>query len=161
MLVHSCVVKSYVIDSVYLADSLFLPTEVKQHKLGKKPSNIVVFGDRVVDIPESLVTNPDLLTWLSLRVLKLPPITRRSAEKASFALRSSWTKKLIYSMNMQIGKIFSIHCGSLPRDLRLSSKSARTRFGDSSSATLQAGNVHVAVRHYSRQSAVAGLPLHF
>jgi hypothetical protein len=60
MLVHSCVVKSYVIDSVYLADSLFLPTEVKQHKLGKKPSNIVEFGDRVVDIPESLVTNPDL-----------------------------------------------------------------------------------------------------
>jgi hypothetical protein len=45
---------------VYLADSLFLPTEVKQHRLGKKPSYKVEFGDRVVEIPESLVTNSDL-----------------------------------------------------------------------------------------------------
>ena len=46
---------------VYLADSLFLPTEVKQYRLGETPGYEIRFGgDRKVSIPEDLVKRPEL-----------------------------------------------------------------------------------------------------
>jgi hypothetical protein len=45
---------------VYLADSLFLPAEVKQYSLGEVPGFEIRFGDRKVSIPEELVTRPEL-----------------------------------------------------------------------------------------------------
>jgi hypothetical protein len=45
---------------VYLADSLFLPVEVKQYSLGELPGFEVRFGDRKVSIPEELVKRPEL-----------------------------------------------------------------------------------------------------
>jgi hypothetical protein len=45
---------------VYLADSLFLPAEVKQYSLGEVPGFEIRFGDRKVSIPEELVKRPEL-----------------------------------------------------------------------------------------------------
>jgi hypothetical protein len=45
---------------VYLADSLFLPAEVKQLILGEVPGFEIRFGDRKVSIPEELVKRPEL-----------------------------------------------------------------------------------------------------
>lgn len=46
---------------VYLADSLFLPTEVEQFSLGEVPGFEIRFGgDRKVSIPEELVKRPEL-----------------------------------------------------------------------------------------------------
>lgn len=46
---------------VYLADSLFLPAEVKQLTLGASPSYEIRFGgDRAVQVPEELVRAPEL-----------------------------------------------------------------------------------------------------
>ena len=46
---------------VYLADSLFLPTEVTQYTLGEVPGFEIHFGgDRKVSIPEELVKRPEL-----------------------------------------------------------------------------------------------------
>src|SRR5262249_41745952 len=46
---------------VYLADSLFLPSEVKERKFGEVKGYQIRFGgDRVVSIPETLVTDPEL-----------------------------------------------------------------------------------------------------
>jgi type I restriction-modification system DNA methylase subunit len=45
---------------VYLADSLFLPTEVRQHVIGRKPTYEVTFGEQKMEIPESLVTSSEL-----------------------------------------------------------------------------------------------------
>lgn len=46
---------------VYLADSLFLPAEVKQYRLGEKTGYDIKFGgDRAVIISEKLVESPDL-----------------------------------------------------------------------------------------------------
>ncbi len=45
---------------VYLADSLFLPSEVKQMMLGEEPGYEIRFGgDRRVSIPEELVKRPE------------------------------------------------------------------------------------------------------
>lgn len=44
---------------VYLADSLFLPTEVQQMSLGEVPGVEVRFGNRKVTIPDSLVEAPE------------------------------------------------------------------------------------------------------
>ena len=45
---------------VYLADSLFLPTEVTQYTLGEAPGFEIRFGgDRKVSIPEELVKRPE------------------------------------------------------------------------------------------------------
>ena len=49
---------------VYLADSLFLPTEVHQQTLGRKPMYEIRFGGKNVLIPDSLVTSPDLFDVL-------------------------------------------------------------------------------------------------
>lgn len=49
---------------VYLADSLFLPTEVHQQTLGRKPMYEIRFGEKKVLIPNSLVTSPDLFDVL-------------------------------------------------------------------------------------------------
>jgi type I restriction-modification system DNA methylase subunit len=49
---------------VYLADSLFLPTEVHQQTLGRKPMYEVRFGEKKVLIPDSLVTSSDLFDVL-------------------------------------------------------------------------------------------------
>ena len=47
--------------SVYLADSLFLPSEVKQLVLGATPGYEIRFGgDRRVTIPDAVVRSPDL-----------------------------------------------------------------------------------------------------
>ena len=45
---------------VYLADSLFLPAEVKQYSFGEVPGFEIRFGDRKVSIPEELVKRPEL-----------------------------------------------------------------------------------------------------
>jgi hypothetical protein len=45
---------------VYLADSLFLPTEVTQYTLGEVPGYEIKIGDRKVSIPEELVKRPEL-----------------------------------------------------------------------------------------------------
>lgn len=45
---------------VYLADSLFLPSEVRQFSLGASPTYEIKFGGRSVAIPEELVRAPDL-----------------------------------------------------------------------------------------------------
>lgn len=45
---------------VYLADSLFLPAEVRQATLGDIPGFEVRFGDKRVTIPESLVAAPEV-----------------------------------------------------------------------------------------------------
>jgi SAM-dependent methyltransferase len=45
---------------VYLADSLFLPTEVQQMSIGDVPGLEVRFGNRKVTIPDSLVEAPEL-----------------------------------------------------------------------------------------------------
>jgi hypothetical protein len=45
---------------VYLADSLFLPTEVRQMNLGEVLGLEVRFGNRKVTIPDSLVEEPEL-----------------------------------------------------------------------------------------------------
>ena len=45
---------------VYLADSLFLPGEVKQYELGRKPGFEVKFGGQSVIIPSELITNAEL-----------------------------------------------------------------------------------------------------
>lgn len=45
---------------VYLADSLYLPGEVKQYELGKKPGFEVRFGGQSVIIPRELISNADL-----------------------------------------------------------------------------------------------------
>ncbi len=48
---------------VYLADSLFLPAEVKQLSLGEGTGYEIRFGgDRRVVIPENLVQSPDLFS---------------------------------------------------------------------------------------------------
>jgi len=45
---------------VYLADSLFLPTEVRQYSIGDAPGFEIRFGgDRKVSIPEELVKRPE------------------------------------------------------------------------------------------------------
>jgi type I restriction-modification system DNA methylase subunit len=49
---------------VYLADSLFLPTEVSQRALGQKAAYEIRFGDKTVVIPESLVASSDLFDIL-------------------------------------------------------------------------------------------------
>jgi N-6 DNA Methylase len=45
---------------VYLADSLFLPAEVRQYSLGEVPGYEIRFGDRKVSVPEELVERPEL-----------------------------------------------------------------------------------------------------
>jgi SAM-dependent methyltransferase len=45
---------------VYLADSLFLPTEVTQHRLGEKPEIEIRFGGESVKMPEDFVESADL-----------------------------------------------------------------------------------------------------
>ncbi|HUK60044.1 MAG TPA: N-6 DNA methylase, partial [Stellaceae bacterium] len=45
---------------VYLADFLFLPTEVRQLTLGEEPGYEIRFGSRKVSIPEDLVKSPEL-----------------------------------------------------------------------------------------------------
>jgi hypothetical protein len=46
---------------VYLADSLFLPTEVKQTTMWEAPGYEIKFGgDRSISVPEELVKDPDL-----------------------------------------------------------------------------------------------------
>jgi hypothetical protein len=45
---------------VYLADSLFLPTEVRQHELFGEPAYEIAFGGRRVHIAEALVDSADL-----------------------------------------------------------------------------------------------------
>ncbi|MBK7093486.1 MAG: N-6 DNA methylase [bacterium] len=45
---------------VYLADSLFLPGDVKQYELGRKPGFEVKFGGQSVIIPSELITNAEL-----------------------------------------------------------------------------------------------------
>lgn len=45
---------------VYLADSLFLPGEVSQYELGRKPGFEVRFGGQTVIIPNELITSPEL-----------------------------------------------------------------------------------------------------
>jgi hypothetical protein len=46
---------------VYIADSLFLPSEVREHSLGKAPSYEIRFGgNRRVEIPDELVKAPEL-----------------------------------------------------------------------------------------------------
>jgi len=45
---------------VYLADALFLPTEVRQHTIGQKPMYGVKFGDKEVSMPEALVKSSEL-----------------------------------------------------------------------------------------------------
>jgi N-6 DNA Methylase len=45
---------------VYLADSLFLPTEVTQHRLGEKPEIEIRFGGLSVRMPEDFVESADL-----------------------------------------------------------------------------------------------------
>lgn len=45
---------------VYLADSLFLPTEVQQMSLGEVPGLEVRFGNRKVTIPDTLLEAPEL-----------------------------------------------------------------------------------------------------
>jgi hypothetical protein len=45
---------------VYLADSLFLPTEVKQHRLGERPEFEIRFGGQTVRMPEHFVESPEL-----------------------------------------------------------------------------------------------------
>lgn len=45
---------------VYLADSLFLPTEVTQHRLGEKPEIEIRFGGSSVRMPEDFVESSDL-----------------------------------------------------------------------------------------------------
>jgi SAM-dependent methyltransferase len=45
---------------VYLADSLFLPTEVIQYRLGEKPGVEIRFGGKSVTMPEDFVEAPDL-----------------------------------------------------------------------------------------------------
>lgn len=45
---------------VYLADSLFLPVEVKQFELGEEPSYRIDFGGQSVNLPEGLVRTPEL-----------------------------------------------------------------------------------------------------
>jgi hypothetical protein len=49
---------------VYLADSLFLPTEVRQPTLERKTSYEISFGGKKVLIPESLVRSSDLFDVL-------------------------------------------------------------------------------------------------
>ncbi len=63
---------------VYLADSLFLPTEVKQHALERSASYEIKFGDKRVLIPESLVTSPDLFDVL------IGACTRVAADHAKY-----------------------------------------------------------------------------
>lgn len=45
---------------VYLADSLFLPTEVAQMRLGEVPGYAIRFGDRTVSMPYELIRSPDI-----------------------------------------------------------------------------------------------------
>ena len=45
---------------VYMADSLFLPTEVRQLRLGEEPGYEIKFGSQKVILPEGLVHAPDL-----------------------------------------------------------------------------------------------------
>jgi hypothetical protein len=45
---------------IYLADSLFLPTEVRQTSFGDVPVFEIKFGDRRVTMPESLVSAPEV-----------------------------------------------------------------------------------------------------
>lgn len=44
---------------VYLADSLFLPSEVKQQRMFETPGYEIRFGDKKVSIPEEVVNDPD------------------------------------------------------------------------------------------------------
>jgi hypothetical protein len=44
---------------VYLADSLFLPSEVKQQRMFETPGYEIRFGDKRVTIPEEVVNDPD------------------------------------------------------------------------------------------------------
>lgn len=45
---------------VYLADSLFLPAEVSQMKLGEAPGYEIRFGGKKVSIPDDLINNAEL-----------------------------------------------------------------------------------------------------
>src|SRR5206468_1780887 len=45
---------------IYLADSLFLPAEVRQSSFGEIPGFEVRFGDRRVRMPDSLVSAPEV-----------------------------------------------------------------------------------------------------
>lgn len=80
---------------VYLADSLFLPTEVKQTTMWEAPGYEIKFGgDRSISVPEELVKDPDLFDPA------IDAATRVAAEYAAGSKESDKTLRAYLKRNV-------------------------------------------------------------
>ncbi|MGO9093655.1 MAG: Eco57I restriction-modification methylase domain-containing protein [Bryobacteraceae bacterium] len=73
---------------VYMADSLFLPTEVKQPKLGALPTFEMRFGGKKVLMPESLIASPDLFDSAIAHCLDVAVAQAETASETAGTLSS-------------------------------------------------------------------------
>jgi hypothetical protein len=86
---------------VYLADSLFLPTEVTQYTLGEAPGFEIRFGgNRKVSIPEELVKRPELFD---------PAITAASQIAVDHAEGGKESRKTLAAYLKKIAPQFADH----------------------------------------------------
>jgi SAM-dependent methyltransferase len=79
---------------VYLADSLFLPTEVKQHRLGEKPEFEIKFGSQSVRMPEDFVEAPDLFDAAITACSKVAVDHARTGDETFGRLRAYLNREL-------------------------------------------------------------------